>query len=70
MGMAASTPTGALQALTHFFNRLQPRSFGLDVRLFLTGDTDFTAWDDAERTGGSLLLMFSTAGSRERWRYG
>lgn len=55
MGMGtASTLVGAWQILAHFFIRRQPHSFGLDVCLILTAGTDFTVWDDAERTGGSL----------------
>lgn len=43
-------------------------SFGLDVHLILTGDTDFTVWEEAERVGRSLLRKFFTAGSGKRWR--
>lgn len=54
MGMAANTLMGALQTLTCFFIRLQTHSFGLNVRLFLTGDTDCTVWDDA----AGLVVLF------------
>lgn len=63
----ASLPVGSWQAPTHFFIRLQLHLFGLDVRLILTGDTDFIVKDDARRTGDALL-KFSTSGSGKRRR--